>query len=274
MAYVHAARRDRGRADFVAFLALLAGGGLVSALSPGQEAALASAVRGTVLLPFLELHGASAERTGLQRRAAELRAERDSLLQQVIHYRAQAEQAAELRRQVGLAGPAIGFGSVVPAEVFPGRPTVGDANVFVLRGRLFRDLVVPAGVFTGRGLVGVARASHSAGARGQFWTHPDFRVSVETEDGSSSGIVRAFAPDGGQPVMLLDGAPYQGDIPPGSRLVTTGIAAVYPPGILVGTVRGETSGEPGWMKRYLVEPAVRPEEAGLVLVWRRADVDR
>ncbi|MGH7541236.1 MAG: rod shape-determining protein MreC [Gemmatimonadota bacterium] len=270
MAYLHATRRRRGRADLVLFLALLGVGGLVSALSPAQQAVLASGVRGSVLFPFLELHRASEERAWLQRRAAELRAERDSLVAELTRQRALIGQARDLRGVFGLGVPAVG--AVLPAEVVPGRPRIGDSNVFVLRATGLDQVEVPAGVFTGRGLVGVVRELHATGARGQFWTHPDFRVSVETSDGSISGIVRPYARDGGLPAMLLEGAPYQDEIPPGTRLVTTGIAGTYPPGIQVGTVREQAEGEAGWMKRYVVEPAVRPEHADVVLVWRRPDL--
>lgn len=270
MAYLHATRRRRGRTDLFLFLGLLAVGGLVSVLSAAQQGALASAVRSSVLYPFLELHRASAERTRLQRRAAALQAERDSLVGALSRYRALADQAADLRGVFGLPAPAVG--GVLPAEVLPGRPRIGDSNVFVLRGLPADTLLVPAGVFTGRGLVGVVRERHAAGAWGQFWTHPDFRVSVETADGTVSGIIRSLERDGGQPVMLLEGAPFQEELAPGTRLVTTGIAGVHPPGIHVGVVRDQAEGEAGWMKRYVVDPAVRPEEADVVLVWRRPDL--
>ena len=100
-------------------------------------------------------------------------------------------------------------------------------------------------------------------------SHPDFRVSVVTEDGQVRGIVRASRPDGGQAVLILDGAPFQSNVRNGTLLVTTGIAGVYPPGVLVGTVRRVLDAEAGWMKSYIVEPSVRPEEASIVLIWER-----
>jgi cell shape-determining protein MreC len=270
MPYLHANRRDRTRADLIAVLVFLACGGLIAALSPGQQAGLASIVRRSALYPFLELHRASSERAGLQRRAAALRTERDSLVSELAEYRRVAEQATQLRSGVGLAGPAVG--SFAPAEVYPGRPRIGDSNEFVLRGRQLASVTLPAGVFTGRGLVGVARARHVAGVRGEFWSHPDFRISVQTEDGAITGIVRPYRRDGGQPIMLLEGAPFQSEIVPGVHLFTTGVAGIYPPGLRVGTIRERGEEESGWMKRYYVEPAVRPEDADVVLVWRRPEL--
>ena len=270
MPYLEANRRGRTRADLIIALIFLALGGLVAALSPNQQEAIASVVRQSVLYPFLRLHRASAERAGLQRRATALRAERDSLVSELARYRRLADQGSQLRSDLGLAGPAVG--SLAAAEVFPGRPRIGDSNVFVLRGERLSDISLPAGVFTGRGMVGIARARYLSGIRGEFWSHPDYRVSVQTEDGSITGIVRPITPESGQPVMLLEGAPFQSEIAPGVHLITTGIAGIYPPGLRVGTVRERAEGESGWMKRYYIEPAVRPEEVDVVLIWRRPEL--
>jgi len=263
-------RAGRRRADLALISGILILGVVFSAMSGERQSQVEAAVRATALFPFLELHRASAERSAVGRRAATLEQERDRLVEEVTSFRALAEQAEELRQLSGLQAPDLG--SVRPAEVYPGRPRVGDPDAFVLRGSL-GGLEFPVGVFTGSGLVGVARAAHGSGARGEFWSHPDFRVSVVTEDGSVSGIARPERPDGGQPILLLQGAPFQSDIPPGTKLVTTGIAGVYPPGIPVGTVQGVASEEAGWMKSYHVEPAVLPAQTTLVLVWVRPPLE-
>lgn len=259
-------RAGRRRADLALIIGILVLGVVFSAMSDERQSQVEAAVRATALFPFLELHRASAERSAVGRRAATLEQERDRLVEEVTTFRALAEQADELRQLSGLRTPDLG--SVRPAEVYPGRPRVGDPDAFVLRGSL-EGLEFPVGVFTGSGLIGVARAPHGSGARGEFWSHPDFRVSVVTEDGSVSGIARPERPDGGQPILLLQGAPFQSDIPPGTRVVTTGIAGVYPPGIPVGTIQGVASEEAGWMKSYHVAPAVLPAQTTLVLVWVR-----
>ncbi|MDX1394786.1 MAG: rod shape-determining protein MreC [Gemmatimonadota bacterium] len=264
-------RTGRRRGDVALLTALLLMGSLASALSVERQAQVEAIVRATILYPFISLHRASAERTAVGRRAVALQTERDSLVSAMTRYRALAIQSGELREMQGLGDPFVG--TVRAAEVYPGRPRVGDADAFVLSGSRLADLEFPVGVFTGSGLVGVARGPHGSGARGEFWSHTDFRVSVVTEDGAVSGIARAVRPDGGQAILLLEGAPYQGDIAPGTRIVTTGIAGVYPPGIPVGTVRALAEEEAGWMKSYFVEPAVRPAETGVVLVWDRPTLD-
>jgi rod shape-determining protein MreC len=236
-------------------------------LSREQQNQVEALVRGTILYPFIELHRFSSELTQVSQRASDLQGERDSLVVLLSRYWSLANQADLFRTKSGLES--FQLGSVRSAEVYPGRPRVGDPNVFVLKGPRVAQSDFPLGVFTGRGLVGVARGPHGRGARGEFWSHPDFRVSVVTEDGEVRGIVRAFRLDGGQAVLVLDGAPFQSNVRNGTLLMTTGIAGVYPPGVVVGTVRRVLDTEVGWMKSYILEPAVRPEEASIVLIWER-----
>jgi len=264
-------RPRRKRGEIALTVGLLVVAGMASALAPEQQSQIEAIVRRTVLFPITELHRTFAERNEVGRRIVALQTERDRLVEEVARFRALANQAVELRAQVSLQQPAVG--SVQPAEVYAGRPRVGDPNVFVLQGKDLGSLKFPVGVFTGSGLVGVARAARGSGARGEFWTHPDFRVSVVTADGLVSGIARAVRPRGGQPILILEGAPFQGAIKPGTPLVTTGVAGVYPPGIRVGIVGELAQAEAGWMKSYYVEPAVRPAEIGVVLVWNRPSLD-
>lgn len=259
--------RGRGRLDLGLTAFLLLAGAAVATLDAGQQATLARGARASVLFPFIRLHESFAERARVAERVEALRAERDSLAREALSMRRLAEQGRQLRDLAGLADPAGGV--LVVADLLPGRPRIGDSDIFMLRGAALAAVTPPAAVLTGRGLVGVLRSTDGQAGQGQFWTHPDFRVSVVTADGGISGIVRAVAGADGQPVMLLEGAPYQGDVPPGTELRTSGVAGIYPPGVLVGTVVSVSRVESGWAKSYFVRPAVRPERADVVLVWRR-----
>ena len=256
----------RGPLDVVLFSLALVLSGVAAGLSSSQQSQVESAVRATALYPFLLLHRLAAERGRIEQRVDGLLAERDSLTELLLRYRdggVPAEVGSPAEPPAALAA-----GSVAPAVVYPGRPYVGNPDLFVALGPDFRQREFPIGVFTGIGLVGVVRAPHGGGGRGEFWSHPDFRVSVIAEGGGVSGFVRSRT-EGGQPVLLLEGAPFQADIPVGTLLLTSGIAGVYPPGVPVGRVREPAEPEAGWMKRYVVEPAVRPEEVRDVFVWNR-----
>ena len=175
---------------------MLAFGGIVASLPPGQQARIAVAMRSSVLLPFLELHRTFGERAQLSARFNRLRAERDSLASQLVAARRLAQAGTQLRLMADLG--ALEELTFVPADLVPGRPRVGDSNVFMLRGVRLAEIRPPVGVFTGEGVVGVVRAADRRGALGEFWTHPDFRLSVETLVGGITGIVRAFRGDGGE----------------------------------------------------------------------------
>ncbi len=259
--------RSRGPLDVVFFSLALILSGIAAGLPVALQSHVESAVRATALYPFLFLHRLAAERGQIESRVDGLLAERDSLTELLLRYRERPVPVEEGSRALDLA--ALPAGSAAPAVVYPGRPQVGNPDLFVLSGPDFGGREFPVGVFTGIGLVGVVRAPHGRGGRGEFWSHPDFRVSVLAEGEGVSGLVRPLRADGGQPVLLLEGAPFQADIPVGALLVTTGIAGVYPPGVPVGRIREPHEPEAGWMKRYVVEPSVRPEEVRDVFVWNR-----
>ncbi len=250
-------------------LILLACGALASSLDGRQQLRVSAVLRGSVLWPFLELHRSFADRSDLASRFQRVLGERDSLAREVMDTRRLAEDGRQLRRLMALEPRSAG--DFVAADLLPGRPRVGDADVFVLRGPAIASVRPPAGVLTGDRLVGVVRAVDASGGLGEFWTHPDFRVSVQTPDGVVTGIVRPLREDEGGAAMLLEGAPFQSDVTPGTPIFTTGLAGIYPPGVWVGTVRELWGMESGWTKSYAVEPAVRPEVADVVLVWRRPD---
>jgi len=269
MRYHQSDGRARSRRDLIAVVTLTFIGVIVTTLSPAQQARIAVALRSSVLYPVLEIHRTFAERARLRGRLDQMRAERDDLTRQLAETHTLAEAGRQLRVMAGIGAlESEQFGT---ASLVPGRPQIGDAHVFVLRGSDLARARPPVGVFTGRGLVGVVRSIDSGVALGDFWSHPDFRVSVETVPGDITGIVRAEENEVGQHLMILEGAPFQEEIEPGTLLVTTGLSGVYPRGIPVGTVRAQQGAESGWMKRYAVEPAVRPAEADAVLVWMRPD---
>jgi rod shape-determining protein MreC len=108
-----------------------------------------------------------------------------------------------------------------------------------------------------------------------LWTHPDFRVSAMTRDGSVFGLV---APDGATGpntlTMVLSGVPYRDVVPEGTKLYTSGFGGVYPRGIPIGEVRGVTAEQEGLSRTYRVLAAVHPASAAhvIILVNPAADV--
>lgn len=261
-------RGSESRRDLVVLGLLLFGCAVLAALPSRAVSGLNGALRGSVLAPFLAAHRAIEDYARLGRDLRALRAERDSLALLVASYRSSRVENRELRAMAGL--PPAPEDSLVAVEVVPGVLRGGASRAFVVRG-VTSDLRAPSGVFTHQGVVGVIRSVEGGRAVGDFWTHPDFRVSVRTEDGSATGIVRPQY-EGDQPGMLLEGAPYQETIAEGVLLVTTGLGGVFPPGVPVGEVVAQSGVESGWERSYAVRPRLRPAEVEVAFVRRGGPV--
>lgn len=250
------------RSDHLLLGVLLLLCGVLAAIPASAVSTITLGLRETVLAPVLAVHASAEEYARRGEELSELRAERDSLARLVAEGRSLRAVNRELRRNAGL--PPAPEDSLVVVEVVPGQIRGGESRTFVLRGDL-PDLELPAGVFTDAGVVGAVRAVAGERAIGDFWTHPDFRVSVRTEDGAATGIVRPHN-EVTQTGMLLEGAPYQEPIPEGTLLVTTGLGGVFPPGVPVGTVVAPSGVESGWERSYRVRPRVRPGQVGVAFV--------
>jgi len=264
--YVPADRPSRGR-DFAIFVALVTLALGFATIGQERQIVVSQYLRATILYPFLRLHGAFEEHAVTVKSTRQLASQRDSLAAELAAARRVAADVGQLRHLLGLG--ALDPGSFILADIVPGRPHIGDSHTFLVAKGRVDGVEPPVGVLAGDGIVGIIRTAGGTTAIGHLWTHPEFRVSVRTESGSAVGIVRPRQEDDGRMVMELEGTPYQEDVPLGSLLVTSGVSSLYPTGIPVGTVRAVSEVYAGWAKSYLVEPSVRPDEANVVLVWRR-----
>lgn len=262
---------QHGRTDRLILVAAVLLGIAVGQLAPDSRLAVNRTLRGTVLAPFLAAHATFARHARLDERLARVRTERDSLARLLQDHRSVVAENRELRRLLDMEeGASGGYRAVT---LLPGRARSGAARTFWMEAGRAEGVRPPVGVTTVEGVVGIVRAADAHRSTGDFWTHPDFRVSVRTPAGEASGIVHPSY-ESGQPVLLLEGAPYQAEVPSGTPLVTSGLGGVFPEGVPVGRVRELVSVEAGWKKSYRVEPAVRPETVGAGLVWLRPPRER
>lgn len=259
------------RIDLILFGVAIALSALLAALPDSRQAAVADALRRSVLRPFVEAHQWAGRRTELQERLRTLRGENRSLQKRLLRRGGLQRRNRELRDLLSLAMPREE--EFVAADLVVGTPRLSRAGRFLVRAGRADGVRAPAGVLVARGVVGVVRTAGRERSYGDLWTHADYRVSVRTDSGGTTGIVRPLETGSGRTVMLFEGAPYQPRIPDGSLLVTTGSGGVYPPGVPVGRVRGVSSVQSGWARSYRVEPAVRPGTVRSVLVWRRPRLD-
>ncbi|MGD2215389.1 MAG: rod shape-determining protein MreC [Gemmatimonadales bacterium] len=251
------------RRDLLVLLFLLLGAVVLVTLPHERQLTLATAVRSTVLAPVLRLHAWLSETRTARTSLQALAADRDSLAARLLALQGVEEENLRLRALLELAER--GRDRFRPANLTPaGRTGEGVKRSFVLDTGSSAGVVGDAPVVAPGGLVGIVRRAFPGQATGDFWTHPDFRASVMTTDGSVFGIIR---PLGGTPLaMSLEGAPFQAELPAGTELVTSGLGGVFPRGIPIGRVTRQTAEEAGWAKSYLVEPAVHPDAVREVMV--------
>ncbi len=236
---------------------------VLASLPRARQLAISSSLRSTILQPVLGLHSGLAELRSSRTSIQALRAQRDSLAARLLSLTGVVEENQRLRDLIELA--ARGTLTFKPANLYPvGRAGEGVKRSFVLDLGANQGVARDAVVVAPRGLIGVVRVVASRQSVGDFWTHPDFRVSAMTADGRVFGIVRSL----GRPAarMLLEGVPYQVQLAAGTELLTSGQGGVFPRGIPIGRVSEQLGEEAGWARSYAVQPTAYPDEAREVMV--------
>ncbi|MDP9200926.1 MAG: rod shape-determining protein MreC [Gemmatimonadota bacterium] len=172
-----------------------------------------------------------------------------------------------LRKLIGL-GSRVRYG-FVPAEALHGRGIRDETTVILSAGsRAGVSRLSP--VIAPEGLVGVVDQVDPTMSHAMLWTHPDFRVSAMSPDGTAFGIAQAHLTGAtGGYLIELRGVPFRAALKPGALIVSSGWGGVWPRGIPVGTVLEEIKTSEGWARTYLLRPAVNPSDVYSVMILRR-----
>ncbi|GAB4223543.1 MAG: hypothetical protein Kow0062_23910 [Acidobacteriota bacterium] len=183
---------------------------------------------GGILDHYVTLVGARAERDRLARELAAAQA-------RLARTRELELENLRLRTALGLARTTV-FERAVVAEVIA-RPEHGPYRHAVIVDRGRADGVGPDWVVLDRGAVAgrVVRAERRR-AEVLLLLDPDSGIAVRHREGRFTGILRGT---GGTEARLarLDYVPRDQQVLAGDVLVTSGLDGIYPPGLLVGTVR-------------------------------------
>src|ERR1700687_2740683 len=157
----------------------------------------------------------------------------------------------------------------IPTEALHGRGVRDETTVILSAGsRAGVSRLSP--VVGPEGLVGVVDQVDPTMSHAMLWTHPDFRVSAMSPDGSAFGIAQAHLTGAtGGYLLELRGVPFRATLKPGSVIVSSGWGGVWPRGIPVGTVLQEIKTSEGWARTYLLRPAVNPADVYSVMILRR-----
>jgi rod shape-determining protein MreC len=254
-----ARRKDLGLSFLVLVLALF-----ILIAPDAYQRPVRDGFRTTILRPFIGAQTRLAVRRSRTEDLSVVRAERDSLAALVAAEATVSEENRQLRGIIGLR-ERLGD-KFVPAEVVR-LGSGGAESTFIVNVGTAEGVHAGSPVMTPAGLLGVVWEVDTHTATAIDWSHSQFRASAMIADGSSYGVIE---PRRGRyredDLIALTGAPYQKSINPGKRVVTSGRGCVFPRGIMVGTISGIDEADTGWLKNYLVRPAVRPEEARHVLV--------
>jgi rod shape-determining protein MreC len=173
-----------------------------------------------------------------------------------------------LRKIIGL-GTRLRWG-FIPTEALHGRGVRDETTVILSAGsRAGVSRLSP--VIAPEGLVGVVDQVDPTMSHAMLWTHPDFRVSAMSPDGTAFGIAQAHltgSATGGY-LIELRGVPFRATLKPGALIVSSGWGGVWPRGIPIGTVLEEMKTSEGWARTYLLRPAVNPADVYSVMILRR-----
>lgn len=225
---------------------------------------VASVLRQSVLAPLIMLQ----ERAELSRRAFMLHEERiearDSVTIKALSVAALQSENERLRSIIGL-GARLKWG-FVPAEALHGRG-VRDAYSVILSAGSNAGVRRLSPVVAPEGLVGTVERVDPTMSQAILWTHPDFRVSAMSEDGSTFGIVQAHLGSGpNRFLMEMRGVSFRTELKPGMLIVSAGLGGTYPRGIPIGTVMSELKTPESWARTYILRPAVSPSDVNSVMI--------
>ena len=256
--------RSNSRVD----LMVLAGAAMLALVARGLPQELrdpvASSMRRTFLAPLVMLQ----ERAEASRRSLLLdnarTAIRDSVSLRAMTVGSLETENERLRQLIGF-GARLRWG-FVPAEAIHGRG-VRDVTTMTLTAGSNAGVRRLGPVVSPEGVVGMVSNVDPTMSEAMIWTHPDFRVSAMSEDGSAFGIVQAHAASATTGYLMeLRGIPFRSQLKPGSQIVSSGLGGVWPRGIPIGTVISEISTTESWARTYLVRPAVSPADVGAVMI--------
>ena len=233
----------------------------------GVQQSLGSAIRSTVVAPFLALEAQVLAVKEARINLAVVVAQRDTAVVQAFAARALAQENAQLRSLAQLSNR-LPMRHVTAEVLNQAGPT--ERFTFLLSKGSDDGVVPRAPVVAPEGLLGVVQTVDASTSVAIGWQHPDFRVSAQAEDESIFGIVARLGSDGPNfRVLELRGVPYGEEVPSGTMIYTSGlggVAGVYPPGVPIGVVLSVVGEQEGWSATYAVRPVVRPEMVSHVIV--------
>ena len=262
------ATRLSSRIDFLLFIGCVIIALVALVLPLQMREPLAEVLRRSVVAPLVNLQS-NAERWHTAWQLSEERTARlDSAVMRGFNAVALQSENDQLRKLLGLgARLRTGF---VPAEAVHNAVREDVVTTLTLTAGTRAGIKVYSPVVSPEGVVGLVQTADPSISIAILFSHPDFRASAMSGDGSSFGIVYPHLQQGlgssGEYLLELRGVPFRTMLTPGTMIYTSGLGGTFPRGIPIGVVLRELKTAEGWTRTYLLQPSVNPAKVNAVMV--------
>jgi rod shape-determining protein MreC len=237
-------------------------------LRPEDREPIAAALRRTAVAPLVTLQQGAERWRSAWVSSAQRQLVSDSLALRAVRAQALTAENDQLRKIMGL-GTRLASGFVPAEALHSTAPSEELVTTLTLTAGSTAGIKKYSPVVAPEGLVGSIQNADPTMSLAILYTHPDFRASAMSPDGSTFGIVyphRARAGGSDAYMLELRGVPTRADLKPGTTIYTSGLGGTYPRGITIGAIVAELKTSEVWTRTYLVRPAVSPARLTSVLV--------
>jgi rod shape-determining protein MreC len=262
------ATRLSSRVDFLLFIGCLIAAAVALVLPLQMRDPLAEVLRRSVVAPLVNLQS-NAERWHAAWQLSEERTARlDSAVMRGFNAVALQNENDELRKLLGLGSRLhTGF---VPAEAVHNAVREDIVTTLTLTAGTRAGIKVYSPVVSPEGVVGLVQTADPSISIAILFSHPDFRASAMSGDGTAFGIVYPHLQQSlggnGEYLLELRGVPFRTMLPAGTMIYTSGLGGTFPRGIPIGSVLRELKTAEGWTRTYLLQPSVSPAKVNSVMV--------
>ena len=262
------ATRLSSRIDFLLFIGCVIIALVTLVLPLQMREPLAEVLRRSVVAPLVNLQS-NAERWHTAWQLSEERTARlDSAVMRGFNAVALQSENDQLRKLLGLgARLRTGF---VPADAVHNAVREDVVTTLTLTAGTRAGIKVYSPVVSPEGVVGLVQTADPSISIAILFSHPDFRASAMSGDGSSFGIVYPHLQQGlggtGEYLLELRGVPFRTTLSAGTMIYTSGLGGTFPRGIPIGIVLREMKTAEGWTRTYLLQPSVNPAKVNAVMV--------
>ena len=232
------AARLSSRVDFLLFVGCVIAAARRARAAAADARAVAEVLRRSVVAPLVNLQS-NAERWHAAWQLSEERtARRDSAVMRGFNADALQSENEELRKLLGLgARLRSGF---VPAEAVQNAVREDVVTTLTLTAGTRAGIKVYSPVVSPEGVVGLVQTADPTISIAILFSHPDFRASAMSGDGTAFGIVyphlQQSVGGSGEYLLELRGVPFRTTLPAGTMIYTSGLGGTFPRGIPIGIV--------------------------------------